>query len=157
MRTATAQQPRHSHPGPAAADYRSDGFKPNLTLTLQDYTMSKVLYTPVALALLVLAGCAQQPGPPARRLFTPGAHTASADWTLPGGLAQTDDQDDDDTGPSLEDRARALFGDKALRGTLPPKRAQSGAVVQVPAPRSPASVATYRWRAGLPRARQVHS
>lgn len=82
--------------------------------------MSKVLYTPVALALLVLAGCAQQPRTAGSPSVAPGAHTASADWTLPGGLAQTDDQDDDDTGPSLEDRARALFGDKALRGTLPP-------------------------------------
>ena len=50
----------------------------------------------------------------------PGAHTASADWTLPGrALAQTDDQDEEESVPSLEDRARALFGDQPLRGTLP--------------------------------------
>ena len=81
--------------------------------------MSKVLYIPAAVAILLSAGCAEQPrtaGLPS----VPGAHTASADWTLPeGSLAQSDDQDDDDTGPTLEDRARALFGDKALRGTLP--------------------------------------
>jgi tetratricopeptide (TPR) repeat protein len=88
-------------------------------LTLQDYIMSKVLYIPAAVAILLSAGCAEQPrtaGLPS----VPGAHTASADWTLPeGSLAQSDDQDDDDGGPTLEDRARALFGDKALRGTLP--------------------------------------
>jgi tetratricopeptide (TPR) repeat protein len=80
--------------------------------------MSKVLYIPVAMAILLSAGCAQQPrvsgGLPT------GAHTASTDWTLPEGtLAQNDDEQDDDAGPSLDDRARALFGDKPLRGTLP--------------------------------------
>src|SRR3954468_1268490 len=83
--------------------------------------MSKVLYIPVALALLVSAACAQQPRT-AEPLPSPrGAHTASADWTLPArALAQTDDEDDEDAAaPSLEDRARALFTDKPLRGTLP--------------------------------------
>jgi tetratricopeptide (TPR) repeat protein len=87
-------------------------------MTLQDYTMPKVSYIPIAVAILLSAGCAQQPrsigGLPA------GAHTASTDWTLPeGSLAQNDDEQDDESGPSLEDRARALFGDKPLRGTLP--------------------------------------
>jgi tetratricopeptide (TPR) repeat protein len=81
--------------------------------------MSKVLYIPVAVAVLVCSACAQQPrtnaGPPS----VSGAHTASANWTLPGSLAQNDEQQDDDDGPSLEDRARALFADKPLRGTLP--------------------------------------
>ena len=82
--------------------------------------MSKVLYIPVALALLVSAACAQQPRTAGSMPSLPGAHTASADWTLPGrALAQTDDQDEEESVPSLEDRARALFNDQPLRGTLP--------------------------------------
>src|SRR5215813_12774260 len=82
--------------------------------------MSKALYISVAVWMLAGAGCAQQPRMSGA---TPsGARTASVDWTLPTStLAQVEDQDqeDDDAMPSLEERARALFGDKPLRGTLP--------------------------------------
>src|SRR5689334_19526406 len=83
--------------------------------------MSKVLYIPVALALLVSAACAQQPRQAGSLPSLPGARTASADWTLPErALAQTDDEDDGDAAaPSLEDRARAMFNDQPLRASLP--------------------------------------
>jgi tetratricopeptide (TPR) repeat protein len=80
--------------------------------------MSKLFYIPLALLTFAGAGCAQQPR--TMGAAAPGAHTASVDWTLPASsLAQNDDEEDDDAMPSLEDRARALFGDKPLRGTLP--------------------------------------
>lgn len=79
--------------------------------------MSKVIYLPLAAALLMCSACAQQPRSNAAALN--GAHTASADWTLPERLAQSEDQDEEDEGPSLEDRARAMFGDKPFHGTLP--------------------------------------
>jgi tetratricopeptide (TPR) repeat protein len=86
-------------------------------MTLQDYTMSKVFFLPVAAAMLMCSACAQQPRNSAASAT--GAHTASADWTLPARLAQTEDQDGEDEAPSLEDRARAMFKDKPLSGTLP--------------------------------------
>lgn len=84
--------------------------------------MSKALYLPVAFVLLMSSACAQQPQKGTGALARPGAHTASADLALPRHVvAQEDDQNDkDDGGPSLEDRARSLFGTQALRGTLPP-------------------------------------
>src|SRR5689334_1811584 len=90
-------------------------------MTLQDYTMSKALYLPVAFVLLMSSACAQQPHRGTGALARPGAHTASADLALPRHvLAQEDDQDEkDEGGPSLEERARSLFGTQALRGTLP--------------------------------------
>jgi len=81
--------------------------------------MSKLLYIPVAIAILSCSACAHHPRNPGASGVR-GAHTASADWTpLAGHLAQSDDQDEEEDGTTLEDRARALFGDKPLRGTLP--------------------------------------
>ena len=80
--------------------------------------MSKVHLLPAA-ALLALCACAQQPtatGP----LPFPTTQTASADWAGPlhpdGTLAQADDEADPS---SLEERARAVFGNTPLQGTLP--------------------------------------
>ncbi len=81
--------------------------------------MSKAQVLPAAAALLALCGCAQQPtasGP----LPLPMTHTASADWSGPlhpdGALAQADDESDPS---SLEERARAIFGNEPMHGTLP--------------------------------------
>jgi hypothetical protein len=117
--------------------------------------MPKVLYIPIAAAILLSAGCAQQPraigGLPA------GAHTASTDWTLPeGSLAQNDDEEDDDAGPSLEDRARQLFGDKPLRGTLPAMSSIRSSCSSSSSPKSPGSAGNVqRAAAGLRGARQA--
>lgn len=81
--------------------------------------MSNVQLLPAAAALIALCGCAQQPtanGP----LPFPMTQTASADWSGPlypdGTLAQADDEGDPS---SLEERARAIFGNMPMRGTLP--------------------------------------
>ena len=83
--------------------------------------MSKAYIVPATAALLALCGCAQQPiasGP----LPLPMTQTASTDWNVPlhpdGTLAQADDEEAVDE-PSLEERARAVFGNKPMRGTLP--------------------------------------
>jgi tetratricopeptide (TPR) repeat protein len=82
--------------------------------------MSKLLYIPVALAILLCSACAQHPRTHAGSSGVAGAHTASVEWTpLAGNLAQSEDQEEEDDGTTLEDRARALFADKPLRGTLP--------------------------------------
>ena len=70
-------------------------------------------------AVLALCGCAQQPtasGP----LPLPTTQTASTDWTVavqPDGTVAQSDDDGDSAG--FEDRARAVLGNKPLRGTLP--------------------------------------
>jgi tetratricopeptide (TPR) repeat protein len=80
--------------------------------------MSK-LHILLAAAVLALCGCAQQPtasGP----LPLPMTQTASTDWTVavqPDGTGAQSDDDGDALG--LEDRARAVLGNKPLRGTLP--------------------------------------
>jgi tetratricopeptide (TPR) repeat protein len=80
--------------------------------------MSKLHILPAA-AVLALCGCAQQPtasGP----LPLPMTQTASTDWTVavqPDGTGAQSDDDGDALG--LEDRARAVLGNKPLRGTLP--------------------------------------
>ena len=81
--------------------------------------MPKVHIIPVTVAALAVLGCAQQPvnvGP----LAIPMSQTASADWGIPiapgDSLAQTDDETEPAT---LEDRARAIFGNKPLRSSLP--------------------------------------
>ena len=85
---------------------------------MRDHTMSKL---PILLsaAALALCGCAQQP-PATGPLPLPMTHTASTDWTI---AAQPDadelQTDDDSDGASLEDRARAVLGNKPLRATLP--------------------------------------
>ncbi|HTT38493.1 MAG TPA: tetratricopeptide repeat protein [Burkholderiales bacterium] len=80
--------------------------------------MFKVSILAAASAPLILCGCAEQPT--STPLPVPRAHTASVDWRVPlgpdTGLAQADD---DSEPPTLEDRARALLGDKTLGGTLP--------------------------------------
>jgi tetratricopeptide (TPR) repeat protein len=80
--------------------------------------MSKLHILP-AVAVLALCGCAQQPtasGP----LPLPMTQTASTDWTVavqPDGTGVQSDDDGD--GAGFEDRARAVLGNKPLRGTLP--------------------------------------
>jgi len=71
-------------------------------------------------AALALCGCAQQPsasGP----LPLPMTHTASTDWTIAAQPDADDLQTDDDSdgGATLEERARAVLGNKTLRGSLP--------------------------------------
>ncbi len=80
--------------------------------------MSKHL-VPITLLALALTACAQQPaqvGAPTLRL----SHTASADSSMPigddDGLPPADDESDTQ---SLEQRARAIFGNTPLRGNLP--------------------------------------
>ena len=84
--------------------------------------MSKAYIVPATAALFGLCGCAPQPiasGP----LPLPMTQTASTDWNVPlhpdGTLAQADDEEDAVDEPSLEERARAVFGNKPMRGTLP--------------------------------------
>jgi tetratricopeptide (TPR) repeat protein len=78
--------------------------------------MSKLLLVLPAAATLALCACAQQPtasGP----LPLPMTQTASTDWTV---ALEPDAQSDDDAdAPGFEDRARAVLGNKPLRGTLP--------------------------------------
>jgi tetratricopeptide (TPR) repeat protein len=81
--------------------------------------MSKVHLFPAAAAVLALCACAQQPTANGLLPF-PMTQTASADWAGPlhpdGTLAQADDEVDPS---SLEERARAVFGNTPLQGTLP--------------------------------------
>src|SRR5262245_52898121 len=83
---------------------------------MRDHIMSKL---PILLsaAALAVCGCAQQP-PHSAPLPLPMTHTASTDWTV-AVQPDSDLQDDDGDGASLEDRARAVLGNKPLRGSLP--------------------------------------
>lgn len=82
--------------------------------------MLKVSILALAAACVACCGCAEQPtskGP-----LLPRQQTASADWHVPigpgGGLAQAEDESEPEP-PSLEDRARTVFGDKPLGVALP--------------------------------------
>ena len=85
---------------------------------MRDHIMSKLSIL-LSTAALALCGCAQQPhtsGP----LPLPMTHTASTDWTIAAQPDADDVQTDEDSdGATLEDRARAVLGNKPLRGTLP--------------------------------------
>lgn len=81
--------------------------------------MSKAYAVPAAVALLALSGCASH-STPSGPLPLSLMQTASADWTGPlrpdGMLAEADDE----AGPeSLEERARAIFGNAPMLGNLP--------------------------------------
>lgn len=80
--------------------------------------MSKLHILTAAAALLGVCGCAQQPtasGP----LPLPMTQTASTDWAVAVQPDGTLAPDDDGDGATMEDRARAVLGNKPLRGTLP--------------------------------------
>ena len=94
--------------------------------------MSKLHIVTAAAGLLGVCACAQQPtarGP----LPLPMTQTASTDWTVAvqpdGTLGQSDDDGD---GATLEDRARAVLGNKPMRGTLPDNELNQESAVQVP-------------------------
>ena len=80
--------------------------------------MSKLHILTAAAALLGVCGCAQQPtasGP----LPLPMTQTASTDWAVAVQPDGTLAPDDDGDGATMEDRARAVLGNKPLSGTLP--------------------------------------
>jgi len=85
---------------------------------MRDHIMSKLSIL-LSAAALAVCGCAQQPhtsGP----LPLPMTHTASTDWTIAAQPDADDVQmDEDSDGATLEDRARAVLGNKPLRGSLP--------------------------------------
>src|SRR5262245_49477236 len=94
------------------------GLTPNLRRHSRDPIMSKLHILRTTIVLLGVCGCAQQPtgsGP----LPLPTTQTASTDWTVAVQPDGSLGQDDDGDGVTLEDRARAVLGNKALRGTLP--------------------------------------
>ena len=81
--------------------------------------MPKLQVIPIALATVVAGGCTQhhaQLGP----LSIPTSQTASADWSIPIDPEDRFAQVDEDADPTtLEERARAIFGNTPLRGNLP--------------------------------------
>ncbi len=82
--------------------------------------MSKLHIPMAAVALLGVCGCAQQPTTASGPLPLPTTQTASTDWTVavqPDGTLGGSDDDADTV--TLEDRARAVLGNKPMHGTLP--------------------------------------
>jgi tetratricopeptide (TPR) repeat protein len=78
--------------------------------------MSKAQLFAASVALFALSGCAHQTTSSVP-LPLPMNQTASADWMVPGDGTLAQAEDDDEHG--LEERARAIFGNAPMKGTLP--------------------------------------